>query len=125
MGKLTDAVLDDLDNVIQVWGENPSFSMGDFTLTAARAKRTDLAAKGDAVDEARTTLSRLIDEESDGRDEMDQIVKRARSGMRATFGPDSTQYAQVGGTRTSERKPRSSKKAAAGSGTGGGGGTTP
>lgn len=120
MGKLTDGTLTDLDTVIQVWSENPSFAMGDLTLTGARNKRTDLAARSDAVDEARTTLSRLIDEESDARSQVDQIVTRARSGMRATFGPDSTQYAQVGGTRASERKPRARK-----AGSGSGGSTTP
>ena len=118
MSKTTDAVLADLDTVIQVWTENPTFAMGDLTLTAVKAKRTDLAARGDAVAEARTTLSRLIDEESDARDDVDQIVTRARSGVRAAFGPDSPEYAQVGGTRASERKARSSKKKT-------GGGTKP
>jgi len=32
------------------------------------------------------------------------LVTRARSGIRSVFGPDSTQYEQAGGTRTSERK---------------------
>jgi hypothetical protein len=31
-------------------------------------------------------------------------VTRARSGFRAVYGPDSTQYEQAGGTRSSERK---------------------
>jgi hypothetical protein len=124
MSKTTDGVLADLDTLIQVWTENPTFAMGDLTLIATRAKRSDLAARGDAVDEARTTLSRLIDEEGDARAEVEQIVTRGRSGIRATFGPDSPQYAQVGGTRASERKPATKKAGSGGaSGTGGGSGS--
>ncbi|HWT01590.1 MAG TPA: hypothetical protein VN256_15190 [Pyrinomonadaceae bacterium] len=41
---------------------------------------------------------------------MANIIARARSGFRATYGPDSTQYEQAGGTRSSERKRPSSKK---------------
>ena len=32
-------------------------------------------------------------------------VKRARAGVKATYGDDSSQYEMVGGTRLSERKP--------------------
>ena len=32
-------------------------------------------------------------------------VKRARAGVKATFGDDSTQYEMIGGTRLSDRKP--------------------
>jgi hypothetical protein len=109
MSRTTDSVLGDLDTVIKVWTENPIFAMGDLTLSGVQAKRADLATRDNAVDEARTTLSRLIDEASDARKEGAQIVTRARSGMRSTFGPNSTQYAQVGGTRLSERKPAKRK----------------
>ena len=33
-----------------------------------------------------------------------QLTTRARSGIRGFFGPDSDEYEQAGGTRTSERK---------------------
>jgi hypothetical protein len=121
MSKTTNSVLADLDTVIHVWAENPAFTLGDLTLDGVRAKRADLAARDDALVEARTILSRLIDETTDTRHEGAQIVTRVRSGMRAAFGPDSTQYAQVGGTRASERKP--TKKKAGGPGDGSG--TTP
>ena len=36
-------------------------------------------------------------------------VKRVRAGVKANYGDDSQQYEMVGGTRTSERKPRARK----------------
>lgn len=111
MGKLIDAVLADGDTLVKVWAENSTFSMGDLTLPMARAKLDNLRGKNKAVEEARTDLSRLIDEASDARADVLQMVTRGRSGIRASYGPDSPQYAQVGGTRASERKPRSKKKA--------------
>jgi hypothetical protein len=107
-------VLADVDSLIQVWEDNPDLLLGDLTLLNVKAKRENLRARNQLVDEARTDLSRLIDEASDVRDEAEQIITRGRSGIRATFGPNSAQYAQVGGTRASERKPRSSKAKAAG-----------
>jgi len=40
-------------------------------------------------------------------------VKRARNGIKANYGDDSSQYEMVGGTRASERKPRTRKAVAA------------
>ena len=111
MGKVNEAALGDGDTLVQVWTDNPTFSMGELTLPTVKAKIDDLRAKDKLVDDARTDLSRLVDEANDARDEIAQIVTRGRSGIRATFGPNSPQYAQVGGTRASERKPRSTKKA--------------
>lgn len=110
MGKVNEAALGDADTLVQVWTDNPTFSMGELTLPMVKAKIDDLRAKDKSVDDARTDLSRLVDEANDARDEIAQIVTRGRSGIRATFGPNSPQYAQVGGTRASERKPRTSKK---------------
>jgi hypothetical protein len=39
-------------------------------------------------------------------------VKRVRSAIKGVYGDDSTQYEMVGGTRMSERKPRTRKRPA-------------
>ena len=109
MSKMGDSVLADLDTLIQVWEKETNLVMGDLTLPMVKAKRDELSSKDKLADEARTTLGRLIDEAGDVRAE-DQLMSRGRSGIRAAFGADSPQYAQVGGTRVSERKPRSKKK---------------
>jgi hypothetical protein len=45
---------------------------------------------------------------------LNEIKTHACSGMWGFFGPNSSQYEQVGGTRASERKPRSTKKSTGG-----------
>ena len=46
--------------------------------------------------------------------ELSELVTRTKSGFRAIYGPDSTQYEQAGGTRKSERaKPTRKPKATA------------
>ena len=99
-----DSVLADAERVAQVWEENPKFSMGDLTLEAFKAHMTKLRDLRQSRDETRTTLSRMIDETNDQLNLLDGLNVRGRSGAKAIFGPDSPQYAQVGGTRQSERK---------------------
>lgn len=111
MSKTNDEVLATVDTLIKVWTDNPEFKLGDLTVAMVQDKANDLRNRNKLVEDARTELSRLIDECNDVRDEVAELITRGRSGMRAAFGPDSPQYAQVGGTRASERKPRSTKKA--------------
>jgi hypothetical protein len=66
--------------------------------------------KRSEVDAARIHLTRLVDELNDQAGGINGVVTRARSGMRAFYGPDSAQYEQVGGTRQSERKPSKAKQ---------------
>jgi hypothetical protein len=63
----------------------------------------------DQVEALRTQLSGLLNDIGAKMKAVSDVVTRARSGMRAFYGPDSTQYEQVGGTRTSERKRRAPK----------------
>ena len=93
-----------------VWGENAKFSMGDVTLETLRGEITKLNQLKQSRDETRTRLSKLVDDTNDQMKLIEGYNTRGRSGMKAIFGPDSAQYAQVGGTRQSERKSRSSKK---------------
>ena len=70
----------------------------------------DFSKKIDNYNEMLSTLDALQNEID--ADERSLRTKNGRmlSAAEAQYGPDSTQYEQVGGTRTSERK-RSSKKA--------------
>jgi hypothetical protein len=111
--KTVDSVIADADRLAQVWGENTKFSMGDLTLDGLKSEIDKLRNLRQSRDEMRVRLSKLIDDTNDQLKLVDSYNTRGRSGMKAIFGPDSAQYAQVGGTRQSERKPRSSKKAKA------------
>jgi len=108
--KTLDAVIADAERLAQVWSENTKFSMGDVTLEGLRAEITKLHQLKQSRDETRTRLSKLVDDTNDEMKLVEGYNTRGRSGMKAIFGPDSAQYAQVGGTRQSEHKSRSSKK---------------
>src|SRR5215471_20448586 len=63
--KTVDSVIADAERLAQVWAENPKFSMGDLTLDKLRADMTELHNKRLARDEARTNLSKLVDDTND------------------------------------------------------------
>jgi len=91
--------------VLDKWKQiNPSMTLGDLTqagleanlnkelsiqshMTALKAELTDLQNQHDA------TCTDIWDQ-----------VKRVRSGVKAVYGDDSSQYEMIGGTRRSERK---------------------
>lgn len=108
--KTVDAVISDADRLALVWSDNSKFSMGDLTLDMLKAEITKLRNLKHDRDEARVNLSKLVDDTNDQMKLVDGYATRGRSGMKAIFGPNSAQYAQVGGTRQSERKPRTPKK---------------
>ena len=99
-----DKVVSDSEQIARVWTENPSFSLGEVTLVNFQTKITELRQKRDQIENLRTQLTALNNDIKQRSAELANIVTRARSGFRAMFGPDSTQYEQAGGTRSSERK---------------------
>ena len=113
MTRRIDEVMSEGEQVLRVWTANPTFVMGDITLQVFKDLVANLRLKGTQLDETRTALVRYIAETNDQISEVNQMVSRARGGIKATFGPDSVQYQQVGGTRLSDRKPRTSRRAAA------------
>lgn len=108
--KTIDGILAESERSLTVWGENTKYSMGDITLEGFKVEVEKLRSFKQGRDETRVKLSKQSDDTNDQAKRVDGYNSRIRSGMRATFGPDSPQYAQVGGTRQSERKSKSSKK---------------
>ena len=106
-----DTVLANSEQIARVWAENPTFTLGEITLAILQSKITDLRKKRDQIETLRTQLTALLNEASEQAAELADIDTRALSGFRAVFGPDSSQYEQAGGTRRSERKRSSKKKA--------------
>src|SRR2546423_4491815 len=105
-----DSTIADAEQIARVWAENPTFTLGEITLLILQGKISSLRQKRDQVETLRTQLSALTNELQEQTVEMANVTTRARSGFRAVYGPDSSQYEQAGGTRTSERKRPSSKK---------------
>ena len=91
---IPDQILQQLDNVIGVWEENPTFSMGpDVTLEKLKATRAQLDACVIDVQATNRTLTKQIDDRDDCAKLANQYVVRARKAIQGYFGPDSTQYA--------------------------------
>ena len=107
-----DSIIAESEQIARVWEENTTFTLGEITLTGLQSKITSLRQKRDQAETLRTQLTALSNELNEQTTEMAGIITRARSGFRAVYGPDSTQYEQAGGTRSSERKRPSSKKSA-------------
>jgi hypothetical protein len=102
--KPVDEVLGDAEQIARVWTDNPTFVLGDLTLTQFQANITNLRNLRNAVENLRTQLTAAVNDSSSQTIALSDSITRARSGFRAFFGPDSTQYEQAGGTRRSERK---------------------
>lgn len=109
--------LADSTGVEKVWKANPTMTLGkdgekvelkDFQ--ASIKKVTDLNAE---IEELRHQLGGLIDKRDDSARNLSGFNTRALSAIRGIFGPDSLEYDQAGGTRTSERKKPVRKKGAA------------
>lgn len=101
--------LTDAAKVVDVWEANPSFVMGTVSLDTFKASMTTLEAASGTVESKRTELTGLMSNRDVQAQAMSDLVSRARSGVRAAFGVDSTEYEQVGGTPRSKRKPAKRK----------------
>jgi hypothetical protein len=108
-----DGVIADAERLIQVMTENPGLILGSLTLEVVQADLTKLLNFKKNRDQTRVLLTKLIDDANDQAKLVNSHVTRGRSAIKGIFGPDSAQYDQVGGTRASARKPRSSKKSPA------------
>jgi hypothetical protein len=107
-------VVDQAQDVLVGW-EQVSEELTFGALTPG-ALAEDISAAGPMESE----ISRLEKQLADKRDQRDILynsiwdkVKRVRAGVKANYGDDSQQYETVGGTRTSDRKPRTRRIIAA------------
>ena len=114
--KSLDGVIAHAEQLDRVWEANPSFMLGDLTREKFKAELGALRAARTQLEEAKRQVTNLSNATNERAAVINSYVTRALSGVRAVFGPDSTQYQEAGGTRSSERKTTKSKK--------GGGGTT-
>ena len=107
----SDKVLADGARIATVWEANPDFRLGAVTLAEFNAAATALQQVVAQVEALRTQLTGVTNARDDQASALSELVTRARSGFRAVYGPDSSQYEQAGGTRKSERKSPTRKKA--------------
>jgi hypothetical protein len=107
--KSFDSVQADGENLVRVWDANTDLALGDVTRAQFKTMMTTYVASRATANDLRTQLTAAVNAVNDQSRTINDICVRARAGARAQFGPDSTQYDQLGGTRQSERKPRKKK----------------
>jgi hypothetical protein len=99
-----DKALNDAEKILRVWEANPTFTVGEITLAKFRAQVETLRSQRAKVETKKTELiaeSNALNDQAVG---VSDVNTRALSGIRADFGPNSTEYEQAGGTRTDERR---------------------
>ena len=107
------ATLLDARMVKAVWEAHPDFAMGgiqlnDFIAVYGEADSLDKVCAAKDVEATGLKANR-----TDKVRQLNELVTRFRSSIRGIYGPDSPQYEQAGGTRSSSRKAPKSKANAA------------
>lgn len=89
---------------------NPTPNLGPNTTVAAYQAVADDTA---AIEESHNQLAAQMDDSSNRFDTQEALMvewnRRVLSAVEAQYGPDSSEYEMVGGTRKSERKKPSKK----------------
>ena len=80
-GKSLDVVIDDAQKIIRVWEANPTFSLGQLTLTDLKTQLTGLIDSRAQTDEAHATVTRLVNATNDKALAISQVTTRALSGV--------------------------------------------
>ena len=99
-----DSVLVDCGRIERVWADNPTFTLGEVTLQGLQGKIAEAQQKRDQLEALRMQMTALTNDLNNKTADLAAIRTRALSGLRAVFGPNSTQYELGGGTPPSERK---------------------
>ena len=100
-----DRMLAEAAKILDVWRTNPELGLGTLTLEQFQEAIGGAEQATAAVESKRTELTGLLNTRDDLLGTLNELISRTRSGIRAVYGPDSSQYQQSGGTRKSERKP--------------------
>jgi hypothetical protein len=101
-----DTVLSNSERIARVWADNPTFSLGEVTLKSLQDKIASVREKRERLEGLKMQVTALSNELGEDVSVLAGIYTR---GLRAVYGPNSTQYEQGGGTRSDERK-RASRK---------------
>jgi hypothetical protein len=108
-GNSFDDVQADGDTLLLVWDDNQELTLGDVTREGFRTIMTTFRTSRANLEQLRSQITAAISNVNDQAQAIKGITVRGRAAARGQFGGDSTQYEQLGGTRSSERKPRKKK----------------
>jgi len=100
----TKVTLADALDVKSVWQAIPDFTMGSISLKQFVALHEAASSLDREYSQKGVELDGIKANRDDKVRELNDLVKRFLSGIRAAYGPDSAVYEQAGGTRSSLRK---------------------
>ena len=107
-------VIEQAQVIADSWRQiNPELTLGDLSQAGMQEKLDSVIPIEKEIITLENSLTNLRNERDAGYEEIWDYVKRARMGIKAIYGDDSSQYEMVGGTRLSDRKPVARKAAAA------------
>ena len=108
-GNSYDDIQADGDALLRVWNDNQDLSLGDVTRPAFTTMMQDFRTARSGLDSLRTQITGAVNDVNERAKTIKGITVRGRAAARGQFGGNSTQYEQLGGTRTIDRKPRKKK----------------
>ena len=98
-------VLEQAQSVLSAWEQiEESKSYGAVNVAAITAGITQTTQILPQIDSLDAQLTNLRNQRDDLYADLWDMVKRVRSGVKADYGDDLSEYEMVGGTRTSDRK---------------------
>jgi hypothetical protein len=97
-------VLADAKRLLAFMKKHPEFTLKDYTTATLEAEITRLEQRNADLQKHREDEIPLLNDRNDQLKTVRSATTRARSGVKGYFGPDSSEYEEVGGTRASERK---------------------
>ena len=104
-------VLEQAQAVFDAWNQiDPNFAVGELLPAALKTDIADVAPLISQANTLETQLTNVRNERDALLASMWDKVKRVRNAVKGIYGDDSSQYEMIGGTRLSERKPRTRKQ---------------
>jgi hypothetical protein len=102
--------LGEVAGLLAAWEKiDASLKVGDLTLEGAKQKLAEAQTLDRQVADLDLERVAAVNKRDDVFKYLRDATTRVRSMVRAVYGPDSSEYEEVGGTRASERKPRTRK----------------
>jgi hypothetical protein len=99
-------LVSDAKSVLKFWEDHPEINLNETTAAQFRKAQSAFQKITDEIAHEEIELSAKMTERDQLAKSVRVSISRVRSGVRAYFGPDSKEYEQVGGTRSSTKKRR-------------------
>jgi hypothetical protein len=103
-------LISDADSGLRVWKANRDFKLKNVTVDQYQKTRDQLETTVAEVKGLSEELTSKENQKTQLADDLNEMNIRLRSAAKGYFGPDSSEYELLGGTRASDRK-RPARKA--------------